>query len=132
MSLTWSYSLTADEQTKSQLFFKAFWRKLTPASSSFDEIASFIIISAGSPAHNEPNAPHIVVGRASGVNSATLQIKVVTTDDEGRYKIEISVVFPGTVIAAYQEVNLTVLGEYKLVLKYCHGTGSQNDLFQVS
>ena len=73
------------------------------------------MISAASPSHFEPNAPHIVIDRASGVNSATLQIKGVTTDDEGRYKIEISVVFPGTVIAADQEVNLIVLGEYKLV-----------------
>ena len=121
MSLTWSYSLTADEQTKSQLFFKVTWRKFSSSSSSFDEIASFNIISAASPSHFEPNAPHIVIDRASGVNSFTLQINGVTTDDEGRYKIEISVAFPGTVIAADQEVNLTVLCEYKLVLNYSHG-----------
>ena len=97
---------------KSHLFFKVTWRKFNPSSLSFDEVGSFNIISAGVPAHTEPNAPHIVIDRASGVNSSTLQIKGFTTDDEGRYKIEISVVFPGTVIAADQEVNVAVLGTF--------------------
>ena len=130
VSLTWNSYLTADELTESQLFFKVSWKKFNPLSSSFVEIASFVIITGGSPSHFEPNAPHIVIDRASGVNSSTLQIKGVTTDDEGSYKIEISFVFPGTDIAAYQEVNLTVLGEYKLVLKYCHGSGSQINCFR--
>ena len=97
---------------KSQLFFKVTWRKFNPSSSSFDEIATFNIISSASPSHFEPNAPHIVIDRSSGVNSASLQINGVTTDDEGRYKIGVSVVFPGTVVAADQEVNLIVLGTF--------------------
>ena len=55
-----------------------------------------------------------MIDRATGVNSATLQINDITIDDEGIYKIEISVEFPGTVTVADHEVNLTVLGTYNV------------------
>ena len=110
MSLTWSYSLTADELTKSNTYFAIKWSKLNPSSWAYDQIAFRVKIVGLSPSFTE-DAPHIVVDRASGVNSATLHISDIRIDDEGIYKIQISVQFPGTVFAAEHEVNLTVLGK---------------------
>jgi len=107
VALTWHYSLSAEEQTKSQTYFLVKWTKFNDSSSSYNEVANYIKITGLGPAYNE-QAPHIVVDRATGTSFASLQINDVRIDDEGIYKIEISVEFPGTVIAAEHEVNLTV------------------------
>ena len=110
MSLTWNYTLTADEQTASQTFFKVTWRKLNLGTSSFDEFASYLKIIGNNPAFSEPNAPRIVVDRSISTSSALLQFKDVRLEDEGIYKIEISVTFPGAATIAEQEFNVTVKG----------------------
>ena len=112
MSLTWNYTLTADELTKSNIYFIIKWSKFNPSSSAYDQIAFRAKIVGQTPFYTE-DAPHIVVDRATGVNSATLRINDIRIDDEGIYKIEISVEFPGTLIAADHEVNLTVLGKLR-------------------
>ena len=112
MSLTWNYTLTADEQTASQTFFKVTWRKLNLGTSTFDEFASYLKITWNNPAFSEPNAPRIVVDRSISTSSALLQFKDVRLEDEGIYKIEVSVTFPGTVTFAEQEFNLTVMGKF--------------------
>ena len=112
MSLTWNYTLTADEQTASQTFFKITWRKLNLGISSFDEFASYLKITGTSPLFTEPNAPRIVVDTSTGTSSASLQFKNVRLEDEGIYKIDISVTFPGTAVVAEQEFNLTVVGKF--------------------
>ena len=110
MSLTWNYTLTADEQTASQTFFKVTWRKLNLGTSTFDEFASYLKIIGNYPAFSEPNAPRIVVDRSISTSSALLQFKDVRLEDEGIYKIEISVTFPGAATIAEQEFNVTVKG----------------------
>ena len=105
MSLTWNYTLAADEQTASQTFFKVAWRKFNL------EFASFIKFTGSNPLFNEPNSPRIVIDRSIGDSSATLQFVDVRLEDEGIYKIEVSVTFPGTATIAEQEFNLTVLGK---------------------
>ena len=105
MSLTWNYTLTADEQTASQTFFKVTWRKFNL------EFASFIKFTGSNPLFNEPNSRRIVIDRSIGDSSASLQFVDVRLEDEGIYKIEVSVTFPGTATIAEQEVNLTVLGK---------------------
>ena len=110
VSLTWNYNLTADELTKSNTYFLIKWSKFNPLRSAYDQLATYIKIVGQIPAYAE-DAPHIVVDRASGINSSTLHINNIRIDDEGIYKIEISVEFPGTVTVADHEVNLTVLGE---------------------
>ena len=110
MSLTWNYTLTANEQTASQTFFKVTWRKFNLGTSSFDEFASYVKFIGSTPTISEPNAPRIVVDRSIGTSSATLQFKDVRLDDEGIYKIEVSVTFPGTATIAEQEFNVTVKG----------------------
>ena len=113
VSLTWSYSLTADELTKSNTYFSIKWSKFNPSSSAYGQLATYIKIVGQVPAYDE-DAPHIVIDRSTGVNSATLQINDIRIDDEGIYKIEISVEFPGTAIAADHEVNFTVLGTFNV------------------
>ena len=113
MSLTWSYSLTADELAKSNTYFAIKWSKFNFSSSTYGQLATYVKIVGQVNAYAE-DAPHIVIDRATGVNSATLQINDITVDDEGIYKIEISVEFPGTVTVADHEVNLTVLGTYNV------------------
>ena len=112
LSLTWNYTLTANEQTASQTFFKVTWRKLNLRTSTFDEFASYLKIFGSNPTIFEPNAPRIVVDRSIGTSSALLQFKDVRLEDEGIYKIEISVTFPGTEPTAEQEFNLTVEGKF--------------------
>ena len=112
MSLTWNYTLTADEQTASQTFFKVTWRKLILGTLSFDEFAFYLKITGTSPVFNEPNAPRIVVDRSISTGSALLQFKDVRLEDEGIYKFEVSVTFPGTVTIAEQVFNLTVVGKF--------------------
>ena len=112
MSLTWNYTLTANEQTASQTFFKVTWRKFNPGTSSFDEFASYVKFTGSNPTFSEPNAPRIVVDRSIGNTSASLQFKDIRLEDEGIYKIEVSVTFPGTATIAEQEFNLTVVGKF--------------------
>ena len=116
MSLTWNYTLTADEQTDSETFFKVTWRKFNPGTSSFDESASYLKITATNPTIFELNAPRIVVDRSTGTSSATLQFKDVRPEDEGIYDIELSVTFPGTATIAEQEFNVTVKGRGRRLL----------------
>ena len=110
MSLTWNYTLTANEQTASQTFFKVTWRKLNLRTSSFDEFASYLKIIGNNPTFSEPNAPRIVVDRSISTSSALLQFKDVRLEDEGIYKFEVSVTFPGAVTIAEQEFYVTVKG----------------------
>ena len=111
MSLTWNYTLTADEQTASQTFFRVTWRKFNLGTSSFDEFASYVKITGLNPTFGEPNAPRIVVDKSISTSSALLQFKDVRLEDEGIYKIEISVEIRGATIAE-QEFNLTVVGKF--------------------
>ena len=113
MSLTWNFTLTADELTKSNTYFLIKWSKFNPSSSSYDQIA-FRIKTVGLPPGYTEDAPHIVVDRATGVNSATLHINDIRIDNVGTYKIEISIEFPGTATVADHEVNLTVLGTFNV------------------
>ena len=113
MSLTWSYSLTASELTKSNTYFLIKWSKFNFLSSAYDLIA-FRTKTIGLPPGYTEDAPHIVIDRATGVNSSTLHIYDIRIDDEGIYKIEISVEFPGTIVAADHEANLTVLGRFNV------------------
>ena len=112
LSLTWNYTLTANEQTASQTFFKVTWRKFNLGTPSFDEFASYVKFTGSNPTFFEPNAPRIVVDRSIGTSSALLQFKDVRLEDEGIYKIEVSVTFPGTATIAEQELNLTVVGKF--------------------
>ena len=116
VSLTWRYSLSADELTKSNIYLLNKWSKFNPSSSTYDRLA-FRTKAINQPAtYFEPSAPRIVVDRATGTNFSSLEIDNVRLEDEGSYKIEISVEFPGTVIAAYDVVNLTVSGKFTLIL----------------
>ena len=116
MSLTWNFSLTANEQADRQSYYSISWRKFNPSSASYDNIGTKIFLQViGAVQYSEPQAPHIVVDRAETIDSATLQIRNVQIDDEGRYTIEYAVKLSGPP-AASQEFNLTVLG--KFVLNY--------------
>ena len=110
MSLTWNYTLAADEQTDSQTFFRVTWRKLILGTSSFDAFSSYLKIIGSDPLFNEPNVPRILIDRSIGTSSATLQFMDIRLKDEGIYKIEVSVTFPGTATIAEQVFNLTVKG----------------------
>ena len=127
MSLTWNYTLTADEQIASQTFFKVTWRKFNFGTSSFDEFASYLKFTGSNPTFSEPNAPRIVVDRSISTSSALLQFKDVRLEDEGIYKIEVSVTFPGVATIAEQLFNLTVKGRgcrLLLILSVLISTGS--------
>ena len=111
--LTWNYTLTSYELTKSQTFLFVRWRKFNPSNSSYDTIASPNKIVNLAAAYSEPSAPRIVVDRATDTNFSSLLINDVRIEDGGIYKIEISVEFPGSVILADNEVNFTVSGKYR-------------------
>ena len=112
VSLTWRYSLTAAELTKSNTYYLVGWRKFNYSSLAYGNRIAFRPKIIGQLAsYGEPIAPHIVVDRATGTDFASLKIIDVQTDDEGLYKFEISVEFPGTVITVAHEVNLTVYGK---------------------
>ena len=107
-SLTWNYTLTADEQTKSQTLYLIKWKKFNPPSSDYVVIGSITFLSIiGRPSYDEPRAPHIEISKN---DPATLLINNVRTEDEGTYKIEYSLELDGTVLADH-EVNVTVLGK---------------------
>ena len=77
------------------------------------EVASFFILRGRAPAYSEPNSPHIVIGRASGISSSILQINYFRTDDKGRYKIEVFVELSAQAPAIGDGIfNLTILGKY--------------------
>ena len=110
MSLTWNYTLNASEQTASNSFLKVTWRKFNLGTSSFDQFASYVKFTGSNPFFDEPNSPRIVIDKSIGTSSATLQFVEVRLEDEGIYKIEVSVTFPGTATIAEQDFNLTVKG----------------------
>ena len=111
MSLSWSYTLTADEQTKSDTYFKVQWTKFNSISSSYVEFLSFSITLGAAPQFSIPSDPRIVSDSTSTRSSSGFKITGVKTDDEGTYQIAISVVFPGTTFVAVHEFNLTVSGK---------------------
>ena len=118
-SLIWEFTLTADEQTKNDIFHLVSWRKFNLSSLEYDLVGvkTFVKI-VGSTTYDEPMAPHITIDRN---HQATLLINNVRTEDEGTYKIEYSVEFDGTLLA-YQEFNVSVLGKVLCVRGFCSFT----------
>ena len=114
VSLTWRYTLTAEEQTKSQSSFLVAWQKFNDSSSSFDDLAFRLKINLLTNPVFEEQAPHIVVDRATGTDFASLKINNVLISDEGIYKILVSAGTAGNTIDTEQRMNLTVLGKFKL------------------
>ena len=108
ISLRWDFFLNSTELTQSQTYYAAIWKKFDASTLSYSVVASATFLQLlGSVQYLEPLAPHIAVDRAE---QATLQIKNVIPDDEGRYKIEYSVDVSGTVLNEH-EVNLAVYGK---------------------
>ena len=121
ISLRWDFFINSTELTQSQIYYTITWKKFNASTLSYSTVGSLTYVRAvGSLSYREPLAPHIVVDRAE---EATLQIKNVIPDDEGRYKIEYSVdIISGTVLNE-DEVNLTVVGEindYSNDLNLCY------------
>ena len=114
VSLTWRYTLTAEEQTKSQSSFLVKWQKLNHSNSLFDDVASYLKISLVNNPFFDEQAPRIVVDRATGTDFASLKINDVVISDEGIYKILISAGGVGNSIDTDEELNLTVLGTVSL------------------
>ncbi|XP_022808216.1 hemicentin-2-like isoform X2 [Stylophora pistillata] len=111
-SLTWKFTLTANEQIKSQTFYFIRWTKFNEASSNYDLIGAVTFLGAtGSRGYAEPRAPHIEIDLT---DQATLLINNVRAEDEGTYKIEFGVQLNGTLLANH-EVNVTVLEHPKIV-----------------
>ena len=84
-SLIWEFTLTADEQTKNDIFHLVSWRKFNLSSLEYDLVGvkTFVKI-VGSTTYDEPMAPHITIDRN---HQATLLISNVRKEDEGIYKI---------------------------------------------
>ena len=120
ISLGWDFFLNSTELTQSQTYYTIIWKKFNASTLSYSPVGSLSYLRVvGRLQYSEPLAPHIVVDRAE---EATLQIKNVIPDDEGRYKIEYSVDLSGAVLNE-DEVNLTVVGEindYSEDLKLCY------------
>ena len=118
-SLTWKFTLTADEQTKNDLFNFVKWLKFNQSSLDYYlvGIKTFVKV-VGSTSYDEPMAPHITIDRN---RQATLLINNVRREDEGTYKIEYSVEFDGKLLA-YQEFNVSVLGKVLCVRGFCSFT----------
>ena len=115
-SLIWEFTLTADEQTKNDLFHFVKWRKFNQSSLDYYLVGVKTFVKVvGSTVYNEPMAPHITIDRN---RQATLLINNVRREDEGTYKIEYSVEFDGTLLA-YQEFNVTVLGKFLYMRGFC-------------
>ena len=103
-SFIWEFTLTADEQTKNDLFNFVRWLKFNQSSLAYELVAIKTFVKVvGSTAYDEPMSPHRNRNR-----QATLLINNVRREDEGTYKIEHSVEFDGTLLA-YQEFNVSVL-----------------------
>ena len=114
VSLAWQYSLTAEEQLQSQtVFIIKFWKNLNRSSSNYEQIAtkSFLKLVGPGITYQEPQTPRIVIDRN---DQATLHIKDVRREDEGTYKIELTLKADGSVLVE-QRVNLTVLGKLSSV-----------------
>ena len=108
ISLRWDFFLNSTELTQSQTYYAIIWKKFNSSTLSYSPVGSLTYLRVvGRLQYSEPLAPHIVVDRAE---EATLQIKNVIPDDEGRYKIEYSVDLSGTVLNEH-EVNLAVYGK---------------------
>jgi len=68
------------------------------------QLTSSVKITGLSPAYTEQDS-YIVAVRATETTVASVQINDVRIDDEGTYKVEISVEFPGAVITAEQNTD---------------------------
>ena len=117
-SLIWEFTLTADEQTKSDLFNFVKWSKFNQSSLEYDLVGAKTFAKSFGLAYRESMAPHIQVDRN---RQATLLIKNVRREDEGTYKIEYGVELDGTLLA-YQEFNITVSGKVLCVRGFCSFT----------
>ena len=118
-SLIWEFTLTAEEQTKSDLLHFIKWNKFNQSSLDYDLVcAKTYFKSFGSAAYDEPMAPHFKVDRN---RQATLLIYNVRREDEGSYKIEYSVELDGTLLA-YLEFNITFSGKVLCVRGCCSFT----------
>ena len=107
-SLTWEFTLTADEQAKHDLYNFVYWRRFNQSSLDYDSVGGKTFSKGfGSTAYKEPMAPHFEIDRNL---QATLLINNVRREDEGTYKIEYGVQVDGTLLA-YLEFNVTVLGK---------------------
>ena len=69
-TLTWRYSLSADEQTKSDTYFLIAWRKFNRSTSNYDRIAIRSKTVGQITLYDEPSAPRIVIDRATGTSFA--------------------------------------------------------------
>lgn len=108
ISLRWNFFLNSTELTQSQTHYTIMWKKFNSSTLTYSPVGSVTYLQViGTLTYSEPLAPHIVVDRAE---QATLQIKDVIPDDEGRYKIEYSVDVSGIVLNEH-EVNLAVYGK---------------------
>ena len=115
-SLTWEFTLTADEQAKHDLYNFVNWHKFNQSSLGYDSVGGKIFSKGfGGTAYKEPMAPHFEIDRNL---QATLLINNVRREDEGTYKIEYGVQVDGTLLA-YQEFNVTVLGKVSCVRGFC-------------
>ena len=115
----WEFTLTADEQTKSDLFHFVQWHKFNRSSLDYYLVGVKSFVKAvGSITYDEPMAPHITVDRN---RQATLLINNVRRQDEGTYKIGYSVQIDATLLA-YQEFNVSVLGEVLCMRGFCSFT----------
>ena len=118
-SLTWEFTLTADEQAKNDRYHFVNWHKFNQSSSDYYTVGGKIFSkSFGSTAYKEPMTPRIVIDRN---RQATLLINNVRREDEGTYKIEYGVELDETLLA-YQEFNVTVLGKVLYVRDFCSFT----------
>ena len=118
-SLIWEFTLTADEQAKSDLFHFVKWHKFNQSRLDYDLVGGKSFIkSFGLTTYDEPMDPRIKVDRN---RQATLLINNVRKEDEGTYKIEYSVQLDATLLA-YQEFNITVSGKVLCVRSCCSST----------
>ena len=118
-SLVWEFTLTADEQTKSDLFYFVKWHKFNQSSLDYDFVGGKTFVkSFGRTSYDEPMAPHITIDKN---RQATLLINNVRREDEGKYKIEYGVQLDGTLLT-YQEFNVSVLGKVLCVRGFCNFT----------
>ena len=118
-SLIWEFTLTADEQAKSDLFYFVKWHKFNQSSLEYVLVGGKTFVKAfGLISYNEPMDPRIKVDRN---HQATLLINNVRKEDEGTYKIEYSVQLDATLLA-YQEFNITVSGKVLCVRSCCSST----------
>ena len=110
MALTWSYSLTADEQASSNSpGYIVKWFKFNSSRLAYIKIAHYTTISGGQ-FFGKPKDPRYVVGTPITSDSATLVINDVKRSDEGLYNIEYQFVTTGKLNES--TINLTVLGKF--------------------